>query len=794
MKIFKWIKNFAVEIWKDIVVRFWRGLSPDKFFAFVGRHFFYLIWILLVPTILYLMAQGRELFTGLFDDNYFFSGLNASFLVMVYFAQAMAIILLPRPFFRALPFEDWSKLRYKLALKNSSLTYLLSALPTIMYGLVMIKVQIDRIPDWSWWLIVPTFLLALIFSARFQLRWKLKLRTTLLIILVNIVLCGVLVGSIEKPVPFWNYFIVGSCLLLQMALISGLSKRIDENFLLATNANDPAATSGNLKWQHYDRLYLWSTIPVLALVIFYMTCPNMEAPTPTFILLLLTTFYMMVTRLIAAWYVFRIKCESGRCLKMWGFWAASIVLLGFIFVVKSRIHNIRTIPATTTSCQDRISLDEWFEAWWAQNQFDTIRTDIPIYLVAIQGGGSRAALWTSEMLNRLEVESGYQFHKHCFAITSASGGSVGTGATLGLWRFAEENASLMNSKLGERPKDSLYLNFAKGAFQRNYLSGTFMDIFTCEIVSRFMFGKEDRHNRNYRLQKDEALGFAAGLERGFYPEPPKLSLRIYQRLRFWDKGDADSLSVDGFKVQNYPFKEYLSYWYEGPKKPKAHLPLYLPITTNIQTGRAGFSSPVLMDPLVFTDAIDVLEAVEKSDPKDKNKTLSMVGATNLSELFPLLSALTFIPKSGNYIDGGTYQNMGLQLLQQIYFWLDRKRESDPRMAKVNIQVLYLINNQTETANFPKRDRVSQLQLLFRHASSTTINGRSSYYTKRMAYDLHAPDSLYNLWLQAREPDSVNFKIPLGRWLSRSSVQMTKERADVFNKEINRIVAPLKENE
>lgn len=168
MKIINWVKNIVVEFWKNVIVKVWRGLSPDTFFPFVGRHLFYLIWILLVPIILYFMAQGRELFTGLFDDTYFFTGFQASFLLAIYFAQAMAIILLPRPFFRSINFQEWSKLRYAAALNNPALTYLLSVLPVVMFGLVMIKVQVDRIPHWAWWLIVPTLGVSFILSARFE--------------------------------------------------------------------------------------------------------------------------------------------------------------------------------------------------------------------------------------------------------------------------------------------------------------------------------------------------------------------------------------------------------------------------------------------------------------------------------------------------------------------------------------------------------------------------------------------------------------------------------------------------
>lgn len=784
------LKTIAHELWENVVLKIWQGLNPDRLFVFLSKHFFYLIWILLVPIVLYVMAQGRELFTGLFDDTYFFSGFQASFLLVVYFAQAMAIILLPRPFFKGVKFDGWGKVRYPEALNNPGITYLLSALPVVLYGLVMIKVQSDRIAGWQWWLIVPTLLLSFIGAAVFENKWRLRIKPTLLILLANIVLCGLLVSWIEKA-PFWNYFIIGACLMGQMAVMGGLSKRIYEQFRFATNADDPAAPGGKKTFQAYDKLYLLCTTPVALLVLFFMTCPNLEAPTPTFMLLLLTTFYLILSRIIVSWYVFRIRKPEKTWYKNWQrllFLGVAAFVFFVIFFVKSGIHDVRTIPAAVLQSKDRVSLDEWFEAWWAQQQFDTTAAEIPIYLIGVQGGGSRAALWSSEMLNRLEVASKYQFHKHCFAITSASGGSVGTGATLSLWRFAEENPNLMQQR-GLYPRDSVYLNFSKGAFQRNYLSGSFYDIFVSEIGSRFLFGKKDRDSRNYRLQKDEALGFAAGLKRGFHGEPGKLSMKIYDRLRLWHKGDAPELAVDGFKVKNYPFMEYLGYWYNGPRRPKANLPLYLPITTNIQTGKAAFSSPVLMDSLIFTDAIDIMAAVDTCEPDRPHRTLSIAGATNLSGLFPLMSAFTYIPGTGNFIDGGTYENMGLQVLQQLYFWLDRKRESDVRLKKVRIHLLYLVNNRLEAPGHPDLSRVSQIGSPLKHASTTTINGRTTYFTKRVKYDLRQNDELTELWLQSPPPDTL--RIPLGRWLSRRSVRLAQERAMERMPLIEQIVAPIK---
>ncbi|MBC7776993.1 MAG: hypothetical protein H7246_16295 [Phycisphaerae bacterium] len=806
--IWKKIANFFISaariFWSDIVVKIFEGLGSDQFLPFVSRHFFYLLWILLVPIVLYTMAQGREFFMGLFDDSYFFSGFRASFLMVAYFAQAMAIILLPRPFFKKVNYKNWGRVRSPIALEDTSLTYLLSALPVILYGIVMIVVQADRIDDWWKWAIIAITLIATAICASIaESRWRLSAHKTLLIILVLTIVCGLTVGWIPKNDEFWNYFTVGVSLLAQTVLIGGLSRRINESFRNATHYEDPSAQRGSPKMHRYDWLYLWTVIPITLLVIVFAFCSNLEAPAPVFMLLLLTTFYMIFTRLMAAWFIYSIRrlgLKWWENWRVWVFWGVVAPALGVIFFLKSGIHDVRTVKMEhgAIPADDRLDLDQWFDAWWAQNQFDTTAAEIPIYLVAVQGGGSRAALWASEILNCFEIESNYQFHKHCFAISSASGGSVGTGAALALWRFAADNDVLITSHTTDKwTKDTLYANYARGAFHRNYLSGSFYEMFICEIAGRFAFNVKDRDNRNYRLQKDEALGFAAGLKRGFHGDPNPLNLQIGERLRLFDKGDAPMLRVDDqLKVKNYPFMPYLSYWYEGPGKPKTSLPLYLPISTNLQTGKAGFSSPVKMDSIIFTDAIDILDSVESWESRrNRDRTLSLVGATNLSELFPVMSAYTHIPGTGNFIDGGTFENMGLQVMQQIYFWLDKKRNTDRRLnsikSKIRIRVVYVINHGLEAKGVPDRSRVSQITSPLKHASSTTIDGRTTYFTKRMAYDLQLQDTLHTILLQGPKGDSSYLYIPLGRWLSQRSIRLANERADKCKSEIRAVVAPIK---
>ncbi len=64
-------------------------------------------------------------------------------------------------------------------------------------------------------------------------------------------------------------------------------------------------------------------------------------------------------------------------------------------------------------------------ALWRANQPDPKGGELPIVLVASQGGASRAGDWTAEVLGALHAQSHGRLASSLFAISSVSGGSVG---------------------------------------------------------------------------------------------------------------------------------------------------------------------------------------------------------------------------------------------------------------------------------------------------------------------------------------------------------------------------------
>jgi len=763
----------------------------DSIVPFLQQHFFYLIWIFFVPGLLYFMAQGRELFGGMFDDNTFVAGFRGASVIFIYFLTALTVLMVPWPFFPKKAYDDWERVRI-FTWKKPGTTYVMGILPGILFYVVMTLAFLPDMDTPVRGVLIATVLLIgmLVIAWWFWRKWRPGFWATLAMLFANMALCWLLITRILPSMfdgvdtAYLNYYTVGGLLGVQMALLAGLARIVDRDLRAGR--------------QRYKWLYLFVFSFVVGYVVVLAFCPNLEGVSPIYMLLLLSTFYLMVTSLIITFYRYVIRNGPGkRGWKTAVFW--SVLLLGplAMWILRPPIHTINTISATMR-LEDRLDFDAWFKVWWdSQNLAADVAPgdEIPIYFVAVQGGGSRAGLWASEILNRLEMASQYRFHRHCLAITSASGGSAGTSAVLAQWRMGQDSASLLNRFTWKSNDPSRFYNdFNDGMFQRNYLSGQFYDIF---IKDAFALGRRG-HDRNFRHQRDEALGFAAGLRKSMFGLPireeqdkhyPLRDFHIGHRLRaFWFDGADERLCVNGdYYVPNYPFMSYLSYWYDDQGKPRPGLPLYFPITCNLHSGRSGFSSPLEMerDADIFTDAIDILKAVDAMNGPEKHntQTLALVTASNLSELFPLVNAFTRIEQSGNYVDGGLFDNLGLGITMEMVRRTDSliQRLPDSLRARVKIHVICIENNgledhhiQPDTELKPQKlGNKAQVYSLLSFPGRTAIDGRTTWYLNKLRQTMRDPKCLHEIVFQH---SAEKHAVPLGRWLSIRSVDAVENRA------------------
>jgi hypothetical protein len=549
---------------------------------------------------------------------------------------------------------------------------------------------------------------------------------------------------------------------VQIALLGGVFKHLEARL----NPQNPGL---NRTHRRYYRFVFWT---VIAGTLLLSLVNNLDVLSPTFVLLVIITFFVLLNDLLIAVYVLK----RGKWLKH--SLTLALALLGwFIFFRKSEIHNVNYVRSEWRAETLRADFRTYFRSWYLSNIAGgldtTATTPIPIYLVAAQGGGSRAGLWTSDLLNRLAVESNYEFQRHLFAVTSASGGSVGAGSTLSMWRYVQEHP--LDDPARRR---QLYERFAPEMFQHNYLSSQFMQLFVNEVGKRFLsIVKDDVSDRNVEHQRHEALGFANAVATGLGSDDDGNPFkRVVQALA---AGDADSLSLGGQapKIPNYPMLPYLSYWY-AKDLPGPRLPLYFPVSLNIQTGKSGFSSPIAWDSTLFIDAIDIIRDAERSRP---DQTLALTTATNLSQLFPIMNSYTYINGAGNFMDGGLFENMGLTLMSRIHQRLKEEIALAPEISesvrkRLDIRILFFINDDITTPPGTQFGRLNQMTATLRAVAGSSIQGRNTWWLEYFYRILPPEERPVTFLLQGPQTPETD-QLPLGRWLSRRSVEMACRNVD-----------------
>jgi hypothetical protein len=87
-------------------------------------------------------------------------------------------------------------------------------------------------------------------------------------------------------------------------------------------------------------------------------------------------------------------------------------------------------PAAPGAARPAAGLEPYFALWWRDLLLNEPASSapVPVFVVAAEGGGIRAAYWSASVLTALEEAGGagpMRFSRHLFAISGVSGGSLG---------------------------------------------------------------------------------------------------------------------------------------------------------------------------------------------------------------------------------------------------------------------------------------------------------------------------------------------------------------------------------
>lgn len=418
------------------------------------------------------------------------------------------------------------------------------------------------------------------------------------------------------------------------------------------------------------RALLWSFVLLflIPLIVFQTTWMNLRlAPAlgPAFIVLLAA----------ASW------IPPGTMLIYWSLWhriPILSVLFFYVLVVSpyNDNHVIRTIRPSDGAQPVRLAVADHFDAWMQRRLSDdkTIPGPIPVFFVAAEGGGIRAAYWTASVLSRIEQDRP-DFGSHVFVISGVSGGSLGAAIFTAL--VADEGS---RSDCGLPAK---FLECARTMLRQDYLASTFGTLLYPDLLQRFLF----------------------------VPVP------------YWDRGRSIEL---GWEQQWNEVTRHASNRFEQPfedlwlGKRKTDVPGLILNTTSVEQGIRVLTSSLQVDSSprnddcletstgratgIFDDVIDLTRALNKPEcnvglrAAPDPRTVRLSTAVNNSARFSFVSPAGTVNKRLHLVDGGYFENSGMTSLEEVYREVRPKIDrwsSDPIGGKGIMPIVLHISNEPE---------------------------------------------------------------------------------------------------
>jgi hypothetical protein len=355
----------------------------------------------------------------------------------------------------------------------------------------------------------------------------------------------------------------------------------------------------------------------------------------------------------------------------------ALILLS-IFFSRNEHLTMKFLTANPAKPLKRETLDNYFLAW-AKQRYEQGRDSV-VYIVTAEGGGSRSGAWTSAVLTELDYITNGRFRRQCLAISSVSGGSIGSAAILSLWDHADRtNApqSLLYRQTNradtvrDERSDSKYID---AVFRRNYISNSVTGLFFYDIwqaipgINIFYTADKSRTARQLDAENDAVV---RGLHMVF-------------------EGQQSLINPNYFLETPFLRLNYSQSEMDSKPMPRVNLPLFFPNTTRVEDGRRGVCSPIDMGGSTslnnsinpFIAAVDVIGMAAE---QHAHQSIGLAEATALSQLFPYVNATVQIDAAtGTFMDGGAYENMGLTTASELRDAVEqvRRKPADAKLIEM----------------------------------------------------------------------------------------------------------------
>ena len=300
---------------------------------------------------------------------------------------------------------------------------------------------------------------------------------------------------------------------------------------------------------------------------------------------------------------------------------------------------------------DSVYVRRWVKTY-IQETNATTESPAKVYLVAGEGGGIRAAYWTSNILAKFQKDDP-SFYRKVLMMTGVSGSSVGLGFYQGVEKTYQDSLVKFPLPNDIIRQDAIAKNI-KNIGGKDFLSPLVVAFLLPDMVQRMLPFTISSYDR------------AKYLEDGF-------SHYFNREMNF--KGSKELLKRNFLNV--CPANDFKQ-------------PIILFNSTEVESGRKGIISNVFLTERYFNDVVDIL--------KKNGKDMPFVTAATLSARFPIVTPPGLVKDAQDkalnthFVDGGYFENTSLHTTFQILRILDELPESDK--GRIQPIIIFLKNGST----------------------------------------------------------------------------------------------------
>lgn len=336
-----------------------------------------------------------------------------------------------------------------------------------------------------------------------------------------------------------------------------------------------------------------------------------------------------------------------------------MLLMAIVFSLWNDNHDIQMAGEFKNNIDPRKTIDDHFTNWletrysdWERKHKTSASPDnkFPLFIVAAEGGGIRAAYWSASLLGALQ-DSNPDFASHIYAMSGVSGGSLGIATFASLLKASRDEEFSPTEKNKECFPDNK-LSYQKCA------EAVLSEDFLAPVVGRMLYGD--------LLQR-------------FLPWPVKSFDRGHAIELAWEQAWSDLTNTKYFS------EPMLSIYDNCNKKQGEYcaIPALLLNSTWVERGRRVISSNIKIEKEHFITTYDLHDVTKRHIP--------LSSAVHNSARFSYVSPAGTVKKPngevvGHLIDGGYFENSGataaLELLHHISSTLTpcsnkQKQENSP---------------------------------------------------------------------------------------------------------------------